>query len=134
MGATRESGFWFLKFYKKFCGVIMQHITLGKKGEAMAVSFLKKKGYKILKTNYVNKIGEIDVICKFKDEIIFVEVKTRTTEKFGLPRESVTVHKQNKIRLTATLYLQSNNMLDQKVRFDVIEVIDQEIVHVIGCF
>ena len=112
----------------------MQHITLGKKGEAMAVSFLKKKGYKILKTNYVNKIGEIDVICKFKDEIIFVEVKTRTTEKFGLPRESVTVHKQNKIRLTATLYLQSNNMLDQKVRFDVIEVLDQEIEHIIGCF
>ena len=112
----------------------MQHITLGRKGEAMAVSFLKKKGYKILKTNYVNKIGEIDVICKYKDEIIFVEVKTRSTEKFGLPREAVTVHKQNKIRLTATLYLQSNNMLDQKVRFDVIEVVDQEIEHVIRCF
>ena len=112
----------------------MQHITLGKKGESQAVYFLKQKGYKILKTNYANKIGEIDIICKFKEEIVFVEVKTRTTEKFGLPREAVTEYKQNKIRLAATLYLQANNMLDQKVRFDVLEVLDEEINHIVGCF
>ena len=112
----------------------MQHIILGKKGEAQAVVFLKKKGYKILKTNYVNKLGEIDIICRHKDEIVFVEVKTRTSEKFGLPRESVTEYKQNKIRLVATLYLQSNNILDSKVRFDVIEVLGEDIEHVIGCF
>ena len=112
----------------------MQHIILGKKGEAQAVVFLKKKGYKILKTNYVNKLGEIDIICRHKDEIVFVEVKTRTSEKFGLPRESVTEYKQNKIRLVATLYLQSNNILDSKVRFDVIEVLGEDIEHIIGCF
>lgn len=112
----------------------MQHITLGKKGEAQAVSFLKKKGYKILKINYTNKIGEIDIICKFNDEIVFVEVKTRTSEKFGLPREAVTEYKQNKIRLAATLYLQANNMLSEKVRFDVVEILDDKIDHIIGCF
>lgn len=112
----------------------MQHIVLGKKGESKAVYFLKKKGYKILKTNYINKLGEIDIICRDNDEIVFVEVKTRTSERFGLPRESVTEYKQNKIRLIATLYLQSNNILDSKVRFDVIEVIGDNIEHIIGCF
>ena len=112
----------------------MEHVILGRKGEAIATNFLKKLKYKIIEINYVNKIGEIDIICKDKKEIVFVEVKTRTSEKFGLPREAVTDYKQNKIRLAATLYLQRTNQYDEKVRFDVIEILGDKIEHFKGCF
>ena len=100
----------------------------------MAVTYLKKKKYKILEQNYSCDVGEIDIICKDKDEIVFVEVKTRQTQKFGLPREAVTDYKQNKIRLVATIYLQKNNQLNEKIRFDVIEILGDELNHLVGCF
>ena len=77
----------------------------GFKGERQAVIYLTKLGYSILKNNYTTKLGEIDIIAKDKQTIVFVEVKTRLTTEFGLPREAVTSYKQNKIRLVATEYL-----------------------------
>ena len=106
----------------------------GRQGEHAACDFLTKNGYKIIQRNFTSPHGEIDIIAEDEKYIVFVEVKTRTSEKFGLPRESVTEYKQNKIRLTATLYLQTNNLLNQKVRFDVVEVLDEEIEHIVGCF
>lgn len=61
----------------------------GKKQEAIAQNFLKKKGYKILESNFSTKIGEIDIVANDKNVIVFVEVKYRTTDGFGLPREAV---------------------------------------------
>lgn len=110
----------------------MNNLKQGKTGEVLAEKYLKKQGYKIIKTNYKNKIGEIDIICynKKDDEIVFVEVKSRTSDLMGLPSEAVDIRKQKKIRDVASLYLILNKKFDDKVRFDVIEILNGEISHI----
>lgn len=107
---------------------------LGLKGEVLAKEFLIKNKYKILETNYVNELGEIDIIAKQKDVIVFVEVKTRESLRFGMPREAVTVYKQQKIRKVALLYLKINHKTNAKVRFDCIDILDEKITHLQNCF
>ena len=107
---------------------------LGIEGEDKAKQFLIDKKYKVLETNYTTKIGEIDIIAKYKDMIVFVEVKDRQTKRFGLPREAVTPYKQRKIRLVATQYLQSHKLLNSKVRFDCIEILGETITHIENAF
>ena len=107
---------------------------LGFLGEKQAKDFLIKNKYKIIKTNYTCPVGEIDIIAKQKDVIVFVEVKTRTSAKFGLPRESVTPFKQNKIRSVATCYLKENMLLNSPVRFDVIDILEGNITHIPNAF
>lgn len=102
---------------------------VGKKYELIATNFLKENGYKILENNYKNKIGEIDIICKDENYIVFVEVKYRASAKFGRPIEAITPHKQMKIRQTATFYLKCKRLLDSNIRFDAIEILDNEIRH-----
>lgn len=70
----------------------------GKKGEIKAVLFLKQHSYKILETNFKNKIGEIDIIAEKDGVIVFIEVKNRSTYRFGRPIEAVDFRKQNKIK------------------------------------
>ncbi|MBQ9737185.1 MAG: YraN family protein [Clostridia bacterium] len=93
----------------------------GQCGEDRAVSFLKKKNYKVLERNYKNKIGEIDIIARDKENLIFVEVKTRRSDKFGTPAEAVTYYKKQKIVNTAKVYL-AQNPTDLNIRFDIVEV------------
>lgn len=108
----------------------------GSFGEAIAYNYIKKYlKYKILTTNYVNKLGEIDIIASQKNTLIFIEVKSRETTAFGLPREAVDKNKQNKIRKTAILFLQENNLYEKcDVRFDVCEVIDKQINYITNAF
>ena len=84
--------------------------------------------------NFSCKIGEIDIIAMDKDTLVFVEVKARNTAMFGLPREAVTAKKQYKIRRIAELYLQRYSTLDQKIRFDVIEILGDKITHIENAF
>ena len=107
---------------------------LGTSGEVLAKKFLKKKGYRIVEVNYVNKIGEIDIIAKQGETIVFVEVKTRSSLKFGLPSEAVGFYKQNKIRSVALSYLKTTKNLETPARFDVIEVFGEEIRHIENAF
>ncbi len=102
-------------------------VASGAQGEEQATEFLKKKGYKILEKNYKNKLGEIDIIAKFKDYICFIEVKTRSTLFSGRPCEAVTVPKQRKIKMTALVYLKLKGLTESDVRFDVVEILDDEI-------
>lgn len=106
----------------------------GNKGELQAKKFLEKKKYKILEMNYASKFGEIDIIAKEKEIIVFVEVKTRASCKFGCPMEVVTPYKQNKIRGVANYYLMLNGQSENDVRFDVIEILDDEINHIQNAF
>ena len=106
----------------------------GQIGENLACGYLKKQGYKSLKQNYTNKIGEIDIIATKDGCIIFVEVKNRSSAKFGLPREAVTVYKQNKIRRVALGYLKETRNLETEIRFDVIEVLAGELTHIKNAF
>lgn len=112
---------------------------LGNIGESLAVNYLKKNKYEIVQTNYKNKLGEIDIIAKDKNVLVFIEVKTRSSHAFGLPKEAITKNKVFKIRNTAISYLKYKNLLDKiSVRFDCIEVLgdnlDGEINHIKNIF
>ena len=96
---------------------------LGQQGETAAISFLKTQGFVILETNYRTKPAEIDIIANDNECICFIEVKTRTSLKKGLPRESVNYSKQKKIITGSLFYLKEKNLMNSKIRFDVIEVI-----------
>lgn len=96
--------------------------TLGKKGEDIAAAFLKKKGYNILFRNYKCSFGEIDIIAKHKKILSFIEVKTRSTKKYGLPQEAVTPAKQAKISRVALEFVQRYKMDNRAARFDVVSV------------
>ncbi|MBR5155343.1 MAG: YraN family protein [Clostridia bacterium] len=93
----------------------------GQCGEDTATNYLKKKGYKIIKRNYRNKIGEIDIIAKHKENLVFVEVKTRSSDKFGTPAEAVTYYKKQRIVNCAKMYLMENPT-ELNIRFDIIEI------------
>jgi putative endonuclease len=96
--------------------------TLGEKGEDIAAAFLKKKGYNILFRNYKCSFGEIDIIAKHKKILSFIEVKTRSTKKYGLPQEAVTPAKQTKISRVALEFVQRYKMDNRAARFDVVSV------------
>lgn len=100
----------------------MNNQELGKFGEDQATNFLEKQNCEIIARNFICKQGEIDIIAKDKDEIVFFEVKTRNNELFGKAVEAVDNFKQKHIWLAAKYYLYSNNLMNSFVRFDVIEV------------
>ena len=102
---------------------------LCKKGEALAGKILKKKGYKILKRNYVSKYGEIDIVAYDRGIICFVEVKTRQSENYGPPELAVTKEKRKRIVRTALNYLTINNIEDTDCRFDVVSILYKEDVN-----
>ncbi|MFH2044827.1 MAG: YraN family protein [Pseudomonadota bacterium] len=94
----------------------------GKEGESLAVLHLKKKGYKILEQNYRTKFGEIDIIAKEKNTLVFVEVKSRKTGDFGSPKYAVTPKKMKKISMVALYFLKITNQSGVKARFDVVAI------------
>ena len=107
---------------------------VGNSGEDRAVEALKNNGYRIVKRNFKNNLGEIDVIAYDKDILVFIEVKTRTSDVFGLPREAVNLQKQRKIRLVATSYIKTYKLFDKACRFDVVEVLPERIEIIQDCF
>lgn len=101
----------------------MKAKDLGYVGEEMAVEFLKKKGYEILESNFTIRGGEIDVIAKTKNILVFVEVKTRTGESFGDGEESVNNQKKRRLLRTIDRYLLQNYPHgDPDYRVDIVEI------------
>lgn len=96
----------------------------GKLAEIKVAAFLRKKKYTILDFNFNSRFGEIDVIAKNNEFIIFGEVKMRDKNSIAQPKEFVDVNKQNKIATTAQVYL-SQNPTDLQPRFDVFEVFSE---------
>lgn len=96
---------------------------LGAFGEKAAAEYLIKNKYKIMDKNYKTRLGEIDIIAKDKNDIVFIEVKTRTNTKYGLPCEAVDFRKQHVICNVASLYILNKNLKRYNFRFDVVEVI-----------
>ena len=90
-------------------------------GEALAAEYLRKKHYKILAQSYRSRFGEIDLIVQNRKFLVFVEVKLRKTADFALAREYVDRKKQDRIRVTASVYL-SQNPTKLQPRFDIIEI------------
>ncbi|MGL4849065.1 MAG: YraN family protein [Clostridium sp.] len=96
--------------------------TIGNYGEDLAEKFLLSKGFKILKRNFRNRFGEIDFICQKDSTISFVEVKTRYSNTFGFPLESVTSKKRKNIIYLSKYYILENNVTDFFLRFDILEI------------
>jgi putative endonuclease len=97
--------------------------NLGRRGEDLAVEALRKNGHVILTRNYRCPLGEIDIIAKKHDVLVFIEVKTRTGGDYGHPASSVTHHKQRQISKSAQYYLAEHNLFDTPARFDVISIV-----------
>jgi putative endonuclease len=98
-----------------------QEQQFGTDSESVAVNYLKKHGYKIVNRNYRTKIGEIDIIAKDGDTIVFIEVKARKTKGYN-PKEAVTKSKKRKISMVALYYLKSTRQSNARARFDVVSI------------
>lgn len=104
--------------------MLKDNFETGRKGEEIAINFLKKKGYKIVETNWhYSKNAEIDIIAEKKDCIIFVEVKTRKSLNFGHPFEAITQSKIEKIQSAILAYLRLCEKNYKSYRFDGIAII-----------
>ena len=112
----------------------MDNKIKGRGGEAQAAAYLKRKKYKILEMNFTAQTGEIDIVALQKDTIVFVEVKSRFSVRYGLPREAVNEQKQRHIARTAEAYLQKHGLFGTPVRFDVIEVGESGVNHIENAF
>jgi len=105
----------------------MKRRDTGILGENLARDFLKKRGYRILETNYRCPQGEIDIVAKHKDSLVFIEVRTKTSLAFGSPEESITPAKKERLRAAAYHYQQTHNGLPSLWRIDVVAVeLDQK--------
>lgn len=114
-----------------------KHIELGKKGEELARKFLEEKRYTILETNWRHEKDEIDIIAKDNDELVVIEVKTRSTDFFGEPEDAVGQSKEAFLIRATEAYLEEKK-LDIDTRFDIISIIlndnQQEVTHIIDAF
>ena len=114
-----------------------EHNELGELGEEMAVDYLSSLGYTILERNYRFDRAEVDIIAQDKEQIVIVEVKTRTSDFFGDPQEFVSPEKIKQVVKVADHYLISNE-IDMEARFDIVAILvnkkKEEIEHFIDAF
>lgn len=104
----------------------MTKLELGQKGEEEVCKYLDKIGYFIVAKNFKCSYGEIDIIATDKNEIVFIEVKTRGSRKFGEAREAVNKYKKKHIKKAATFFIYKNKLENKFIRFDVVEVYFKE--------
>ena len=112
----------------------MNKRAFGGAGENEARAFLEGKGARVLEMNYRRPTGEIDIIARQGKTLLFVEVKRRSSLRYGRPAEAVNKAKQAHILRTALMYLQENRLTDAPMRFDVIEVLPDGIHHIENAF
>ena len=114
----------------------MNKRAVGTEYEKRAGAHLKKAGYEIIACNFRCRLGEIDIIAKDGEYLVFVEVKYRRDSTEGHPLEAVTAAKQRKIRQAALCFLMERNLSPDltEIRFDVIGILDEELTHVLGAF
>lgn len=94
----------------------------GKRGEDIACAYLKRRGYRIVERNYKCLLGELDIVAKDGDAIVFVEVKSRKSEEFGDPQLAVGLEKQKKVSRISLTYLKEKHLYPCNARFDVVAI------------
>ena len=99
-----------------------ERLSLGKKGEELAIGWLKAGKYKILERNFKCRLGEIDIIARDGNTLVFIEVKTRATRDFGGPAAAVDDRKQRQLSKVALVYLNQKKLFNIPARFDVVAV------------
>ena len=108
-----------------------QNQETGKLGENIAFNYLANKGYDILEKNFSCKFGEIDIIMQSKnnDDVIFVEVKTRTQTYYGNPIDSITKNKLRHLYQAANYFLTKHHLENSSIRFDVVEILQNKLIN-----
>lgn len=96
---------------------------LARFGENLAVQEVEKLGYEIIQKNYSCPIGEIDIVAKHNNMLVFIEVKTRKSQFYGMPQEAVNRRKQEKICRVASWFIKEYHFKDVSIRFDVVSVL-----------
>jgi putative endonuclease len=96
------------------------HLLTGQVAEQTALAFLRSRGLKLLAQNYRSKTGEIDIIMRDRDILVFIEVRYRKNTRYGSGAESITISKRRRIKNTAKYFLMKENYADERCRFDVI--------------
>lgn len=120
--------------YMEKWGTKQNNRRIGTYYEERARVYLEAKQYKILAMNYRTKQGEIDIIAKDQEYTVFIEIKYRKHTGCGYPRESVHYRKQQTLLKVATAYLVSYKLYDTPVRFDVIEILEDQVTHLENAF
>ncbi len=100
----------------------MESYKKGRIGEEIARIYLEEKGFKIIEQNYHSQQGEVDLIAKYKDFLVFIEVKSYSFRSFGSPYGAITKNKRNSIIHAARTYLYRNKIKDVNCRFDVLSI------------
>lgn len=95
---------------------------VGKAGEEAARSYLTGKGYRVIETNFRCPYGEMDLITFDGNVLVFVEVRTRTSDSFGIPAESITTEKLSRLKKTASFYMKTRYRQEVACRFDLIAI------------
>jgi putative endonuclease len=104
---------------------------IGDEGEELAAELLKEKGYEILERNFRTRYGEIDIVAKEKECLVFVEVKTKASDRFGSPGEMINYKKQQKIKNMGLAYVTENN-IKTPWRIDAVLVEGEQMEHLIS--
>jgi putative endonuclease len=117
----------------------MNKKVTGDRGEDLACELLVKKGYQLVERNYTYGKGEIDIIAKDKDTLVFVEVKSRKNLEFGPPELGITKNKQRQVRRIAEAYLHEKDIIDTDCRVDVVAILFRgkeppKINHIVNAF
>ena len=107
---------------------------VGRRGEDAAIEYLKAQNYVILDRNFTCHFGEIDIVAWDGEYVVFVEVKARKDDSFGLPREAVDWRKQKTIVKCAEYWLYKNKRIGVSVRFDVVEILSGKVNHILDAF
>ncbi len=106
----------------------------GETAEKQAVSFLIENGYEILDRNFSSKFGEIDIVAKKNNTLVFIEVRSRSSNFYGSPEESINLRKVKKIIKTAQFYLLTKKTDYEEIRFDIISILHNNISHIKNAF
>ncbi len=104
------------------CRLTRERLELGQRGEALALEEIKRLGYRKIIKNYRCRLGEVDLVAKDGDVLVFIEIKTRKGRPLGFAKEAVTLRKQKQLSKVALNYMKTNNCCDVSARFDVVAV------------
>ena len=107
---------------------------VGVEGEQIAAEYLESHGMRVVERNFSARCGEIDIVARDDDYLVFVEVKSRMSYRYGVPSVAVNKEKQKKIVKTAQYYLMAKGCVDVNVRFDVVEVFADKVHHIRNAF
>ena len=105
----------------------VQRLARGAAGEERAARWYAREGYEVVARNWRCKEGELDLVVRRRREVVFVEVKTRRTDRFGIPAEAITPVKQRRLRVLAGQYLAATEVRAASLRFDVVSILAGEL-------